>query len=376
MAISIGDVRGWLSESSLDLGTLCQSSNIDANKLYKPIRNSSTTSLSNRDSDGISYTVYDSHSAMQTAVMSLSSSNWLRGTYNKPRGASYSEYYRLMDFDGYNTSACLSGDRYTRSGNLIYSSTNSRYELTLSASGFGRFQNQILSTHTAYTYKHYGFLMWYSGSSSVQTYVTNLNITTTSIASISLSNNSTTMYTANTTYKFLPFIAYTNSSLPGSWSGIWTTSGITNSYTGKIITLPVTYLSLTAPSQPTPPDPSNFVEIYIYSITGRLDPWSATVYTDTANIYVFNNSNYSLSSVSVSLQVATNYGTYGVGSFSYGGGSTLSSHAGGSGGCSGSSSCPGTSGVATYTITVQYKCTSLSSSWFTKTASQQVVLSQ
>lgn len=376
MSVSIGDVKGWLSESSLDLGTLCQSSNIDANKLYKPIRNSSTTSLSNRDSDGISYTVYDSHSAMQTAVMSLASSNWLRGSYDKPRGSGYSEYYRLMDFDGYNTSACLSGDRYTRSGNLIYSSINNRYELTLSASGFDRFQNQILSTYNAYTYKHYGFLMWYSGYSYVQTYVTNRNVTTTSIASISASNNSTTMYTANTTYKFLPFIAFTNSSLPGSWGGSWTISGITNTYSGKIITLPVTYLSLTAPAQPTPPDPSNFVEIYFYSIAGHLDPWSSLVYTDTASIYVFNNSDYSLSDVSAYMQVTTNYGTYAVDSFSYSGGSTLSSHAGGYGSCSQPSSCPGSSGIATYTVTVQYKCPSLSTSWFYKTATQQVTLQQ
>lgn len=375
MAISIGDVKGWLGESSLDLGTLCQSSNIDANKLYKPIRNSSTTSLSNRDSDGISYTIYDSYGAMESAVMSLASSSWLRGTYDKPRGSGYSEYYRLMDFDGYNTSACLSGDRYTRSGSLIYSSTNSRYELTLSASGFNRFRNQILSTYNAYTYKHYGFLMWYSGFSYVQHYITNLNVTTTSIASISLSHNSTTTYTANTTYKFLPFIAFTSSSTP-AWSfNDWTNSGI-RSYSGKFITLPVTYLSLTAPAQPTPPNPENFVEIYIYNIAGGLDYWNSTVYTDSAYIYVFNNSDYSLSNVSVSLQVTTNYGTYGVGSFSYSGGSTLSSHAGGYGSCTYSSSCSGSNSIVTYTVRVQYKCTSLSSSWFNKTASQQVVLSQ
>lgn len=376
MSVSIGDVKGWLSESSLDLGTLCQSSNIDANKLYKPIRNSSTTSLSNRDSDGISYTIYTSGSAAKTAASGGSSTSWLRGSYDKPRGSGYSEYYRLTDFEGYNTSSCLSGGQYTRSGELSLSSGT--YSLTLYAAGFNRFRNQISSTCSSYSYKHYGFIEWSNYDSSWRSLHTNGNVTSTEINSISLSYSDSgsgylAHFHAGYTYYYMPFISFTSGYLTNGDDNHWFGGGHS---VDRVAPLPVPWISFVAPSAPTPPDPNNFVEIYIYSITGRLDSWNGTVYTDTASIYVFNNSDYSLSNVSVNLQVTTNYGTYGVGSFYYGGGSTLSSHSGGSGTCSGSSSCSGTSQIVTYTVTVQYKCTSLSSSWFNKTASQQVVLQQ
>lgn len=376
MAISIGDVKGWLGESSLDLGTLCQSSNIDANKLYKPIRNSSTTSLSNRDSDGISYTIWNSEGDARTAAVQGSSTAWLRGSYNKPRGSGYSEYYRLMDFDGYNTSACLSGDRYTRSGSLYLNNSTSKYDLTLSAGGFGRFQNQISSTYSSYSYRHYGFFEWSNYDSSWRSWHTNGNVTSTSIDTISLSYSvapSDNHFRAGYTYYYMPFVAFTSSHLTnGDWQGWYGQGHVVN----KCTLLPCPWISFTVPAQPTPPDPANFVEIYPQNIYGFVDVWNSSTYTAGGSVYVFNNSDYDLTNVNTSLQITTNSGTYGVGSFSWST-STLSSHNGATGTIQQSSAAPGSTANVTYTARVSYRCPTIGgTTYYEKTATTVVTLSQ
>lgn len=111
--ITISKLKTTFGTSYNKIGQICAYANINMWSKYKPFRSSSLSfaSISSRDSALASAnqalamgSTYASPAACLAAAKSLGAggSSW---TYLRPRGLSYSEWYRLLDFDGYNHSA-------------------------------------------------------------------------------------------------------------------------------------------------------------------------------------------------------------------------------------------------------------------------------
>ena len=111
--ITISKLKTTLGTSYNKIGQICAYANINMWSKYKPFRSSSLcfASSSSRDSALASAnqalamgSTYASPAACLAAAKSLGAggSSW---SYLRPRGLSYSEWYRLLDFDGYNHSA-------------------------------------------------------------------------------------------------------------------------------------------------------------------------------------------------------------------------------------------------------------------------------
>lgn len=111
--ITISKLKTTFGTSYNKIGQICAYANINMWSKYKPFRSSSLcfASSSSRDSALASAnqalamgSTYASPAACLAAAKSLGAggSSW---SYLRPRGLSYSEWYRLLDFDGYNHSA-------------------------------------------------------------------------------------------------------------------------------------------------------------------------------------------------------------------------------------------------------------------------------
>lgn len=98
-------VYGGLTVDTRDLGTLCQSAGNKWSK-YKPVRFNNQLNVTDwwRDSSGycgLDVKKYTTMSDMYTALRN----NVPQWGYSKPRGLTYGEYYRLLDFAGYDAEA-------------------------------------------------------------------------------------------------------------------------------------------------------------------------------------------------------------------------------------------------------------------------------
>lgn len=111
--ITISKLKTTFGTSYNKIGQICAYANINMWSKYKPFRSSSLcfASISSRDSalaaanQGLAMgSTYSTPAACLAAAKSLGSggSSW---TYLRPRGLSSNEWYRLLDFDGYNHSA-------------------------------------------------------------------------------------------------------------------------------------------------------------------------------------------------------------------------------------------------------------------------------
>ncbi len=102
--VSFSDVQTVIGDASNTLSALCTSANINKWSKRKPIRSSSLTALTSfAGSDthwGLTVPTIAAPSA--SAPTQYAATSW---TYNQPRGSANSEYYRLLDFDGYNHAA-------------------------------------------------------------------------------------------------------------------------------------------------------------------------------------------------------------------------------------------------------------------------------
>lgn len=98
-------VYGGLTVDTRDLGTLCRSAGNKWSK-YKPVRFNNQLNVTDwwRDSSGycgLDVKKYTTMSDMYTALRN----NVPQWGYSKPRGLTYGEYYRLLDFAGYDAEA-------------------------------------------------------------------------------------------------------------------------------------------------------------------------------------------------------------------------------------------------------------------------------
>lgn len=98
-------VYGGLTVDTRDVGTLCQNAGNKWSK-YKPVRFNNPLNVTNWWRDDSGYCGLDIKKYTTMALMYTA----LRGgvpqwDYLKPRGLSYGEYYRLLDFAGYNVDA-------------------------------------------------------------------------------------------------------------------------------------------------------------------------------------------------------------------------------------------------------------------------------
>lgn len=106
--VSIDDVRTALNDSHRDIGNLCVSTKINPWSLNKPVRlgtpyQSAGWQASSAGNYGIvPYRIGTGAQALST-LYNFAFDGAMNGwTYEKPRGlATYSEWYRLMDFNGY-----------------------------------------------------------------------------------------------------------------------------------------------------------------------------------------------------------------------------------------------------------------------------------
>ena len=98
--ISVSLVRDTIGAGSNDVGTLCTHPNVNKWSRWKPVRSNKTSGLIELDFENIFFG-FDIPSA-QNAGVDILSQNW---AYNRPRGLSYNEGFRLGDFRNYNHSA-------------------------------------------------------------------------------------------------------------------------------------------------------------------------------------------------------------------------------------------------------------------------------
>ena len=89
--LTISEIKSVLGDSSLDLGTLCKSSNINPLAKYKPVNVASWGEITEAQRKAVNYglTAPSSDASYSVAI----TRQW---TYTKPNG-----YYRALDFDGY-----------------------------------------------------------------------------------------------------------------------------------------------------------------------------------------------------------------------------------------------------------------------------------
>ncbi len=105
--ISLEDIAQCFGVSTEDLGTLCSYSDINMWAKYKPLRHGYEGVLTDAQRAlggyGILATKYnvDNSSSRESAINNAIAGNtgW---RHDKPRGENYSEWYRELDFDGYN----------------------------------------------------------------------------------------------------------------------------------------------------------------------------------------------------------------------------------------------------------------------------------
>jgi len=104
----LADIKAVLGESVNGLGALCTSNNVNMWSKNKPVRHSTKDPITDAQRSSVLYGLnlnekYTASSLMSYAV-NVGAGN-LGWGYNKPRGHSYSEYFRRRDFDGYQHNA-------------------------------------------------------------------------------------------------------------------------------------------------------------------------------------------------------------------------------------------------------------------------------
>ena len=106
--VTMDDIGEVLDEESRDLGSLCRSLNINPWSLNKPVRlasmDHSTGWQAGAAGDyGIVPHGFGTGSQALTALRTYSYDGGMNGwAYDTPRGYAYGEWYRQLDFDGYN----------------------------------------------------------------------------------------------------------------------------------------------------------------------------------------------------------------------------------------------------------------------------------
>ena len=107
----IDDVAYVLGESSGDVGTLCTSSRINMWSKFKPVRNASkgvstkAETLNIMKAAGYGFIMADGvalNSVNYTQLINYARTNRGKWLYGAPRGAGNNEWFRLLDFEGYN----------------------------------------------------------------------------------------------------------------------------------------------------------------------------------------------------------------------------------------------------------------------------------
>lgn len=93
--ISTSLVKTAIGTATNDVGSLCTHPNINKWSGWKPVRSNKLTGLTQSDIESAGYGIYRVNEAQFP---------WEFG-YNKPRGGSYNEFYRLGDFRNYNHQA-------------------------------------------------------------------------------------------------------------------------------------------------------------------------------------------------------------------------------------------------------------------------------
>lgn len=100
--VSIEDVRNAINSTSTDLGTLCQSRTINIYAKKKPVRYNTPGMITDTQRKMLNYGIYANPQLSFSA--GIQSPYW---TYRRPRGLAYGtkEWFRLLDFNGYNKAA-------------------------------------------------------------------------------------------------------------------------------------------------------------------------------------------------------------------------------------------------------------------------------
>lgn len=106
--VSIEDVATCLGVGSYDLGTLCQSSNINKWALYKPVKHANIGILSESEKKGFDGQIgfdipWSSLSSCGQDIETIIRDEVATWNYNRPAGGNYP--FRLLDFENYNHNA-------------------------------------------------------------------------------------------------------------------------------------------------------------------------------------------------------------------------------------------------------------------------------
>lgn len=131
VGVSIGDIQAVIGSSRNDIGGLIVNGNINKWAKYKPYRSSvlATTDAQRRAAFfGLSISVFNALGtpSNQNTFLGKLVNDELMWTYLRPRGLSYNEWFRFLDFDGYYKDAvCPVGDPVT----TVYVQNNGQVQL-------------------------------------------------------------------------------------------------------------------------------------------------------------------------------------------------------------------------------------------------------
>lgn len=96
----LADIQAVLGASSDHLKDLCLASNINKWAKFKPVRYNSVKALTEAQRASVNYGL--AAPSTRTTPAATLSDTW---GYNRPRGGSLNEWYRVLDFEGYNHNA-------------------------------------------------------------------------------------------------------------------------------------------------------------------------------------------------------------------------------------------------------------------------------
>lgn len=264
--ISIYDVQTALKDNHRDIGGLCTSNKINPWSKSKPVRQGTPNQEANWQAAWsgnygiVPYRIGTGSSALST-LYNFSFDGAMNGwTYEKPRGlATYNEWYRLMDFNGYQHNAPNPWSGWTGASSVVRGSSAwfglddvvDDWNGTPSSIYYGNILLQLGQATTAYLSScYFGVAIFNSSGACVsvatcQNQIGAIPSATFIDANWSCGFDDISWSTGN--YRAVPFfwITDTNQPMPSGWTSI---------QYGEIYTIPYTQpitLSVTASDDPS-----------------------------------------------------------------------------------------------------------------------------
>lgn len=223
--VDMGDIADALGVDSLDLGTLCESEEVNMWSARKPMRSSNMGILTDAQIQEQNYGITPP-CGKWWQLMDLADAS-RRFVYAKPRGSDYQEWYRMLDFDGYNHKATPAEIRLTGDA-TIYAGINATLRLVIYLStnqeiGLSDFRMKVgdMATHPTLSLDLWNVMILYKVGSNYYLYNSGMTTSETSVIELSISGE---RLKVGDTVKVMAVLAY-DSAIPAGETAISVANG-------------------------------------------------------------------------------------------------------------------------------------------------------